>query len=143
MGYVKGFDIIEIRYPENVVSDPEKIVSTDMNKLEISIGQKKEYLDFFRGTTPMAIGNRKTITVPPEEAFGPKRRELIIEVEKKWFPDTASPTKEQTVRVEQQNGKMLDTSIVDVKEDSIVLDANHPLAGKTLIFDLEFVAVSY
>ena len=143
MGYIKAFDVIEMSYPEDLVSDPKIIDSTDMEKLEVSIGQKKEYLDFISGTAPLAIGDRKTIIVPPEEAFGPKRGELIIELKKKRLPDSVSPAKGQPVRVQQQNGKTLDASIVDVKDESIVLDANHPMAGKTLVFDLELVAVSY
>ena len=143
MGYIKQFDTIEMSYPENLVSDPEMMNSTDAEILEISIGQKKTHLNFEKGTAPLAIGDRKTITVPPEDAFGHKRRELILNLEKKQLPDTVSPTKGQTVRIQQQDGKTLDASIVDLKNESVVLDANHPMAGKTLVFDIELVAVSY
>ncbi|HIJ56588.1 MAG TPA: hypothetical protein HPQ03_10735 [Deltaproteobacteria bacterium] len=143
MGYIKQFDTIEMRYPDNLTSNPEMMNSADADKLEVIIGQKKTHLNFDKGTAPLAIGDRKTITVPPEEAFGPKRRELILELEKKQFPDTVSPAKGQTVRIQQRDGKTLNASIVDIKDESIVLDANHPMAGKTLVFDIELVAVSY
>jgi FKBP-type peptidyl-prolyl cis-trans isomerase 2 len=145
MGYIKQnqFDTIEIRYPDNLVKDPEMLDSTDADKLEVAIGQKKTHLNFKKGTAPLAIGDRKTIAVPPEDAFGPTRQELIIELEKKQLPDTVSPAKGQTVRIQQGDGKTLDASIVALKDESVVLDANHPMAGKTLVFDLELVAVSY
>ena len=58
MGFIKQFDAIEISYPANLVRDPEIIDSTDTEKLEISIGQKKEHLDFISGVAPLAIGSR-------------------------------------------------------------------------------------
>ena len=143
MGYIKPMETIEIRYPDNLVSGREVIKSTETEELEVRIGQKKTYLNFDTGDAPLAIGDRKTITVPPEDAFGPKRQELIIELEKKQLPDTVSPAKGQPVRIRQQDGKTLDASIVDLKDESVVLDANHPMAGKTLVFDLELIAVSY
>jgi FKBP-type peptidyl-prolyl cis-trans isomerase SlpA len=63
-------------------------------------------------------------------------------LEKKRLPDTVSPAKGQPVRVQQQSGKTLDASIVDVKNESVVIDANHSMAGKTLVFYLELFAVS-
>jgi FKBP-type peptidyl-prolyl cis-trans isomerase 2 len=143
MGYIKLPDIIEVSYPENLINDSEMIDAEDDGKLEINIGRKKTYLNLNEGTAQSEIGARKTITVPAAEAFGPKREGLIIELKKEHLPDKVSPAKGQTVRIEQRDGKKLDASVVDLKDESIVLDANHPLAGKTLVFDIELVAVSY
>lgn len=143
MGYIKQFDTIEMRCPDNLISEPEKMKSTDQERLEVSIGQKKTYLNFDNGTAPLAIGDRKTITVPPEDAFGPKRPELILELEKKQLPRSDSLAKGKAVRIQQPDGKMIEASIVDINDELVVLDANHPMAGKTLVFDIELVAVSY
>ena len=91
----------------------------------------------------MAIGDRKTVTVLPEDAFGQKRHELVFELDKKKLPETVAPAKGQTVRVYQSDGNVFDASVADIRDESVVLDANHPLAGKTLVFDIELVAVSY
>jgi FKBP-type peptidyl-prolyl cis-trans isomerase 2 len=117
--------------------------NTDREELEVTIGQKRIHLNFNKAAAALAIGDRKTITVPPEDAFGRRRDELVFELEKKKLPKTASAAKGQAVRVRQADGNAFDASIAEIRDDSVILDANHPLAGKTLVFDIELVAVSY
>jgi len=66
-----------------------------------------------------------------------------MRLEKEKLPETVSPAKGQAVRVKQADGNTLEASIADIRDESIILDANHPLAGKSLVFDIELVAVSY
>ena len=143
MGYIIPFDIIEMNYPDTLVGDPGTVDEADKEILEVQIGEKKTHLNFNKATASSAIGDRKTITVSPEHAFGRRRDELVFELEKKKLPKTVAPARGQTVRVLQADGNTFAASITDIKEESVVVDANHPLAGKTLVFDIELVAVAY
>lgn len=143
MGYIRPFETIEMQYPGTLVDDRELIHSSDREELEVMIGQKRVRLHFNKGAAPLAIGDRRTITVPPEDAFGQRREELVFELEKEKLPETALPAKGQAVRVRQADGNAIDASIAEIRDESVVLDANHPMAGKTLVFDIELVAVSY
>lgn len=143
MGYIRPFETIEMQYPGTLVDDRELKHSTDQEQLEVTIGQKSVHLNFNSGAAPFAIGDRRTISVPPEDAFGRRREELVFELEKEKLPEIATPAKGQAVRIRQADGNAFDASIAEIRDDSVVLDANHPLAGKTLVFDIELVAVSY
>ena len=91
MGYIRAFETIEMEYPENLVDNRELINSSDRGELELVIGHKRVPLYFSKREAPLAIGERKTVTVPPEDAFGEKRDELVFELEKKKLPKTVSP----------------------------------------------------
>jgi FKBP-type peptidyl-prolyl cis-trans isomerase 2 len=143
MGYIRPLEKIEMKYPGKLVDDRKLAHSTDREELEVAIGQKRVQLNFNKGAAPLGIGDRRTITVPPEHAFGRRREDLVFELEKEKLPETASPEMGQAVRIRQADGNAFDASIAEIRDDSVVLDANHPLAGKTLVFDIELVAVSY
>ena len=86
MGYIIPFDIIEMNYPDTLVGDPGTVDEADKEILEVRIGEKKTHLNFNKATASSAIGDRKTITVSPEHAFGRRRDELVFELEKKKLP---------------------------------------------------------
>jgi FKBP-type peptidyl-prolyl cis-trans isomerase 2 len=90
----------------------------------------------------MEVGEKKTITVPPEQAYGPKREELVVQVEKSDLPEHVSPTIGKRFRIRQSDGDDFHVIVADISEDTVTLDANHPLAGVTLFFDLELVEIA-
>jgi peptidylprolyl isomerase len=94
------------------------------------------------GIIGMEIGETRTITVPPEEGFGPKWKELMVEVEKTELPESVIPTVGKRLQVRKEGGSLVDVTIADINEDTVILDANHPLAGETLTFDIELVGVT-
>jgi peptidylprolyl isomerase len=89
----------------------------------------------------MEVGQTKTITIPPEEAYGPRRDELKFDVDKKAFPEHIEPALGQQFQMEQADGRPLNVMVADITDDKVTLDANHPLAGKTLIFDIELLEI--
>lgn len=90
----------------------------------------------------MAVGDQKTITVPPEKGFGPIKKELIKVVEKKDFPENLTPTVGLQVQLKKPDGDVIDASVIDIKGESVYLDANHPLAGETLKIDVELLDIA-
>jgi FKBP-type peptidyl-prolyl cis-trans isomerase SlpA len=89
----------------------------------------------------MEIGEKKTIKVPPEEAYGRKREGLIADIARSKFPENIIPIVGKKIRVKHIDGNLLDVVIIQVKEDTVTVDGNHPLAGETLVFDVEVTEI--
>ncbi len=87
-------------------------------------------------------GDQKHVVIPPEEAYGPVKPEAVIEVPKERIPaDSQKVGTRLMARNQQGNGSPIPILVKEVKDKTIVLDANHPLAGKTLTFDVKIVKV--
>lgn len=106
--------------------------------LTATLGQGQLIPGFESGLIDMSIGESKTIELDPSDAYGQVNPELVQEVEKTRVPEGVSV--DQMLQANTPMGVM-NFRVVEVKEDTVVLDGNHPLAGKKLIFDLEVVGV--
>jgi peptidylprolyl isomerase len=89
----------------------------------------------------MIVGDKKTINIPFDEAYGPRNPEMVIEMPKEKFPKDMEIEVGLPLGMSDQNGQQFNVTIVEIKEDVVMLDANHPLAGQDLIFDLELVEI--
>jgi len=110
--------------------------------LEFTLGQGRLISGFENAVTGMTVGQSKTVDIPPEEAYGPKNSDLVRKMERSKFPEKITPEVGTYLNVRQPDGGMLETMITEVTDDFVTLDANHPLAGRTLTFDLELVEIS-
>ena len=106
--------------------------------LEATLGQGQLIPGFEKGLLEMQEGDKKTITIPHLEAYGVRRDELIAEVPKDRVPEGVEAG--QMLQTMTQQGPM-NVIVKEVNEDNVVLDANHPLAGKDLTFELELVSI--
>jgi FKBP-type peptidyl-prolyl cis-trans isomerase SlpA len=89
----------------------------------------------------MKLNEKKTITISKEEAYGESREDLIQEVDKSQLPEDITPEVGMGLVSKSADGNEMNLLIVEVKESTIVIDGNHPLAGKELTFDLEVVDI--
>ena len=89
----------------------------------------------------MTVGEKKTINIPFDEAYGPRNPEMVIEMPKDRFPQDMEIEVGMPLMMSDQQGQQFQVSIVEIKEEAVTLDANHPLAGKDLVFDLELVEI--
>ena len=110
--------------------------------LEVKLGTQAVIPGFEKGLLGMEVGEKKTITIPSEDAYGPQRDEMIVEVNKTDFPAEIKPEVGLQLQMQRSDGQNMPVTIVKVEEEKITLDANHPLAGKTLIFDVEMMEVA-
>jgi peptidylprolyl isomerase len=108
---------------------------------EFTLGQGRLIKGFEKAVTGMAVGETKTVEIPPEEAYGPRYEDLVRKMEKAKFPSQIKPEVGTYINIRQPDGGMLETMISDVTEDLVTLDANHPLAGKTLAFEIELLEI--
>jgi FKBP-type peptidyl-prolyl cis-trans isomerase 2 len=107
--------------------------------LSVELGKGLLIPGFEKALHGLKVGEKKTINIPSDEAYGPIRTEMVQEVEKEMVPEGVEVGHVLTAQGPQ--GPMTVT-VVDIKETTVVLDANHPLAGKDLIFDLELLEIA-
>lgn len=111
--------------------------TTDEEPFEFTIGEKNMLPSFENAVIGMQQGDTKTITLPPEDAYGAYNDKLVSVMERSGFPQEITLEIGKRLRVRTQDGNYTMVTIKDFTEDSIVLDENDPLAGKTLIFKIE------
>lgn len=113
----------------------------DDEPFEFTIGEKNMLPGFENAIIGMQKGDTKTITLPPEEAYGSPKKELVSVMQRSGFPKEINLEIGKRLRVRTQDGKYTMVTIKDFTEDIIVLDENDPLAGKTLTFKIELVEI--
>lgn len=90
----------------------------------------------------MEQGDSKTVTIPPEQAYGDRREDLMFNVGRDQVPGNVELEKGMRLTGTTDQGQQVELMVVDFNDESVTLDANHPLAGQTLVFDIELVDVS-
>ena len=141
MARAKHGDTVKAHYTGRLVNGEVFDTSKEGQPLEFTIGKGDVIPGFEKGVIGIEVGRTKTITVPPEEAFGQRSEELIVDVEKTALPEHIKPAIGEQLQIRQKDGNLIKATIKDMNEDTVTLDANHPLAGMELIFNILLVAV--
>jgi len=141
MTNAKEGDTVSVHYTGKLDDDTVFDSSRDREPLSFAIGEGKVIPGFEKEIVGMTPGDTKTITIDSENAYGPYRDDQVIEVERERLPDEIEPEVGHQLQVQQADGSTAVVVIKDVTDEMVVLDANHPLAGKDLTFDLELVKV--
>jgi len=141
MQQVKAGDTVKVHYHGRLTNGETFDSSEGRAPLEFEVGSGMVIRGFDDGVMGMTIGQKKTIEIPVDDAYGPKDPEAIIEFPISNFPPGMTPEVGMQLAMSDQNGRQIPVTIVDVKPDIVVLDANHQLAGQDLIFDLELVEI--
>lgn len=141
MAVVKAGDKIKIHYHGKLESGETFDSSAGREPLQFEVGSGAVIKGFDEGVTGMAVGEKKTIHIPFMEAYGPHSAEMVIEMPKDRFPADMEVTVGMPLQMSDGQGRQFQVMVIEVKESVVMLDANHPLAGKDLIFDLELVDI--
>ena len=141
MNQVKENNTVKVNYTGKLADGQIFDSSEGRDPLEFTLGQGQLIPGFEKGLIDMALNEKKTITVAKEEAYGDINQDLIQEVSKSQLPPDIMPEVGMGLVSKSPEGHETNMRVVEVKDDSIVIDANHPLAGKDLIFDLEVVEI--
>jgi len=115
--------------------------STERDPLEVTLGAGQIIPGVDQALTGMAPGEDKKVTLPAEEAYGPHRDELIHEVGRERLSPEMNVSVGDRLEGTDESGRRLQLTVVDVNDQAVKLDANHPLAGEDLTFELKLVEV--
>ena len=140
MAAAKDGDKVKIHYKGFFEGGEVFDTSEGREPLEFAISGGQVIPGFEKGVTGMAVGEKKTINIPAEEAYGPYRDEMVQDVDRAQFPADAEIKPGQMFQVDTPNGPM-PVTVKAVFDDKVTLDANHAMAGKDLNFDLELVSI--
>ncbi len=142
MTQAKAGDNVKVHYTGKLDDGTVFDSSAEREPLEFSLGSGNVIPGFEEAIVGMAPGESKTATIPPDQAYGPRRDELAIAVEKEQIPTDLAVEVGQQLQISQNNGQVIPVIVTDVSDSKVTLDANHPLAGQQLTFDIELVEVS-
>jgi peptidylprolyl isomerase len=115
--------------------------SREREPLEFEIGKRTLIKGFEDAVVGMAAGDRKTVKIPSDKAYGDHKEELVIKINRAQFPDDIEPKEGLHLNLKSPQGSVLNAIITSVEEDTVTLDANHPLAGQDLTFDIELIEI--
>ena len=141
MSKVKDGDTVKVHYTGKLDNGDVFDTSRERDPFEFKLGDEAVIPGFEKGVVGMGVGDSKTIEISPDDAYGAKKEELVVEVQKSELPEDIIPSLGQRLQIRQQDGNPIVVTITDMDEDNITLDANHPLAGYTLFFDVELVEI--
>lgn len=113
--------------------------SQEQEPLEFTVGEGRIIPGLEEAVVGMAPGEQKTVQVEPDRAYGPHREDLIVDVSRSKLPDDLSPEVGQKLQMQSEQGQTFPVTVTEVFDEEIRLDANHPLAGRALTFELELV----
>jgi peptidylprolyl isomerase len=141
MQEVKSGQFVSVHYTGKLEDGTIFDSSLEREPLEFIVGAGSLILGFEQAVTGMKVGETKTATIPPGEAYGPYDQDQVIQVERSKMPADAELKVGQHIHLNHPDGRSVRLSIIDVSDESVTLDANHPLAGKTLLFEIRVLAI--
>lgn len=134
-------DTVKVHYTGKLEDGSIFDTSADRGPLEFTIGDNDVIPGFEESVVGMEIGQSITTHVPVDKGYGPRREEMILEITRDRLPDDMEPAVGESLYVRLQDGQTLPVKIAEVVGDTVMLDANHPLAGQPLVFDIELVEI--
>ena len=126
------------RFEDGTVFD----TSADRDPLEFTVGSGQVIPGMDNAVSGMKVGDNQTVSIPPEEAYGSHDERLVQEVPKKMLPEDMTPEVGMQLQSQTPDGQTMQLVVTEVADETITVDANHPLAGRVLEFDIELVAVA-
>ncbi len=141
MSQAKDGDTVRVHYTGRLTDGSQFDSSVGAKPLEFTIGAGMIIPGLEKEIVGMAVGDSSTVTVPADEAYGPHRPEAVQEVPRQNIPPEIDLAVGGQLQATNQSGQMMTVTIVAVDDDNVTLDANHPLAGKDLVFDVELVEI--
>lgn len=141
MRQVKENDTVKVHYTGKLSSGDVFDSSLEREPLEFTLGKGMLIPGFEAGIMDMKVSEKKTIEIPFTEGYGDVVAELIQEVPRTQLPPEITPEVGMGLMSSTPDGQEIPLVIIDVTEDNITVDGNHPLAGKDLTFEIEVVEI--
>ena len=141
MSKAKKGDQVAVHYTGRLTDGTVFDSSEGREPLEFTVGAGQMILGFDQAVEGMELNEKKTVNLTPEQAYGPVFDQLISDVEKKHLPEGMEVSVGQDLFASTPDGQQTRVTVTSVTDTHITVDANHPLAGKDLVFDIELVEI--
>lgn len=141
MQQVKNGDTVRVHYHGRLTDGTTFDSSEGREPLEFSVGSGQVIKGFDDALVDMTIGEKKTVNIPVDQAYGPHNDDMMMEYPLSEFPPDMHPAVGMELHMSDNQGNVFPVVIAEVLENSVVLDANHPLAGQDLVFEIELVSI--
>lgn len=142
MSKAKKGDNVKVHYKGKLTSGEQFDSSEGREPLAFTVGAGQMIKGFDDAIPGMSVGEKKTINIAPENAYGLKNEDAIVEFPKSNIPEDMKLEPGMKLQLHNQAGQPIPVVVTEIKDDIVVLDANHELAGKELVFDIELVEIS-
>ena len=141
MAQAKQGDTVNVHYTGKLEDGAVFDSSVGREPLQFKIGGSEVIPDFEQAVVGMSPGESKTVKIPHQRAYGPHRAEMVLAAGRDKFPPDFQPEVGQHLQLRQDDGYTFFVTVTEVSEKGVILDANHPLAGKDLTFDMQLVGI--
>ena len=141
MSQVQGNETVKLHYTGKLNDGQVFDSSIQREPLEVKLGEGRLIPGFEKGLVDMKVNDKKTITIPKEEAYGEVQKELFQKIPNENLPQEIKPEVGMGLVSQNPDGSERQLRVADVKDDFIIVDANHPLAGQDLTFELELLEI--
>ena len=141
MTQAKAGDTVRVHYTGKLDDDTQFDTSAGRDPLEFALGSGQVISGLDKAVEGMAVGENKSVRIPVEEAYGPRQEQLVQEVPKSALPEDIQPSVGMPLQARGPEGQVMRLVVTGVAEESFTVDANHPLAGQALNFDIELVEI--
>ncbi len=141
MQQVKTGDKVNVHYHGKLTDGTTFDSSEGRAPLSFTAGAGQVIVGFDNAVIGMNIGDKKTVNIPVAEAYGDRDNTMVIELPLTDFPPDQTPEVGMELQMSNNQGNLFNVVITEVRENTLVLDANHPLAGMDLVFDIELVSI--
>jgi peptidylprolyl isomerase len=138
----KNGDHVRVHYTGKLEDGQVFDSSRDGDPLEFTVGAGEVIPGFDEGVRGMQVGESKTIEIEPEDAYGPRRDQLVTQVSREAAQFPVEPQAGMRFGLPLQDGNQIEVVVTEVTDTHVTIDGNHPLAGEKLIFDVELVEKS-
>jgi FKBP-type peptidyl-prolyl cis-trans isomerase 2 len=141
MSKAKKGDSVKVHYTGTLTTGEKFDSSEGREPLAFTVGAGQMIKGFDDAIPGMAVGDKKTINIAPSDAYGEKNKEAIVEFPKENIPPEMKLEPGMKLQLQNQAGQPIPVVVTEIKDDVIILDANHELAGKELVFDIELMEI--
>lgn len=134
-------DTVKIHYTGTLDDGTVFDSSEGHDPLEFTLGSGQVIVGFEEAVTGMGSGEKKQVTIPADKAYGQRNEEMVIQAPRDQVPPDIKPEVGQQLQMGGPDGETVIVRVVEITDEHVTLDANPPLAGKDLTFDIELVAI--
>ena len=141
MTQAKSGDTVRIHYTGTLADGTQFDSSDGRDPLEFALGGGQVIPGFDSAVDGMAVCENKSVTIQPDQAYGERHEQLVQQVSKNALPEDMEPAVGMQLQSQSPDGQVMNLVITDVADETITVDANHPLAGQALTFAIELVEI--